>query len=82
MYHLILILFRFFLVDSVLSKNEDSNILHSNNTESSNELYSTQTKKLPSLSVAILPDVIIPPKEHVTYTKQTQTTGTERDGTS
>lgn len=65
----------------MLTKNEDSNILHTS-TENANESFSVATKKMPALSVNFMPEVNIPPKEHVTYTKQTQTTqtGTERDG--
>lgn len=45
------------------------------------ESFSSQPKKIPALSVNTLPDVNIPPKEHVTYTKQTQTIQTnEREG--
>ena len=67
----------------MLTKNEDSNILHTS-TENANESFSTQAKKMPALSVNFMPEVNIPPKEYVTYTKQTQTTqtGTERDGKS
>ena len=72
-----------FLESVLITKSEDTNILHGN-TDSANESFSSQPRKLVSLSITFLPEVNIPPKEHVTYTKQTQTTqtGLDRDGNS